>query len=279
MVTRTLLHLAVSLPLAHAYAFSGRCVAPRHFSARSAAAMQEDGDDFSVEYSAPAAAQPGPGMSPCTIKVIGVGGGGGNTLNRMVEDGPGVERSTFLEYIAANTDVQALSASLADSTLQLGKNSARGLGAGGQPSVGRASAIDATAEIEELVAGTDMVFVTAGMGGGTGSGAAPVVAELAKQAGCLTVGIVTKPFSFEGRRRMQQGLEAIDELQRHVDILIVVSNDKLLEIVCSCRAHTHAQPDPAGLTHTHSSARKQPDPSQGSHTRAHCPRTVHSAPH
>ena len=191
----------------------------------------DETDDFSVEYTPAAASQPGPGMSPCTIKVIGVGGGGGNTLNRMVEDGPGVERSTFLEYIAANTDVQALSASLADSTLQLGKNSARGLGAGGQPSVGRASAIDATAEIEALVAGTDMVFVTAGMGGGTGSGAAPVVAELAKQAGCLTVGIVTKPFSFEGRRRMQQGLEAIDELQRHVDILIVVSNDKLLEIV------------------------------------------------
>ena len=163
--------------------------------------------------------------------MIGVGGGGGNTLNRMVEDGPGVERSTFLEYVAANTDVQALSASLADSTLQLGKNQARGLGAGGLPSVGRASAIDATVDIESLVGGTDMVFVTAGMGGGTGSGAAPVVAELAKAAGCLTVGIVTKPFSFEGRRRMSQAVEAIDELQRHVDILIVVANDKLLEIV------------------------------------------------
>ena len=171
------------------------------------------------------------GMSPCSIKVIGVGGGGGNTLNRMVTEGPGVERSTFLEYVACNTDVQALSASLGDSTIQLGKNQARGLGAGGIPAVGRASAIDAAAEIERTVRGTDMVFVTAGMGGGTGSGAAPVVAELAKQAGCLTVGIVTKPFSFEGRKRMTQAAEAIADLQAHVDILIVVSNDKLLEIV------------------------------------------------
>merc|ERR1740117_2062332 len=138
-----------------------------------------------------------PGMSPCTIKVIGVGGGG-NTLNRMVQEGPGVERSTFLEYVACNTDMQALSSSLADTTITLGKNTARGLGAGGVPAVGRAAAIDASAEIEALVRGVDMVFVTAGMGGGTGSGAAPVVAELAKQAGTLTVGIVTKPFSFEG---------------------------------------------------------------------------------
>ena len=149
-----------------------------------------------------------PGCSPCTIKVIGVGGGGGNTLNRMVQEGPGVERSTFLEYVACNTDMQALSSSLADTTITLGKNTARGLGAGGVPAVGRAAAIDASAEIEALVRGVDMVFVTAGMGGGTGSGAAPVVAELAKQAGTLTVGIVTKPFSFEGRRRMQQALEA-----------------------------------------------------------------------
>ena len=139
--------------------------------------------------------------------MIGVGGGGGNTLNRMVQEGPGVERSTFLEYVACNTDMQALSSSLADTTITLGKNTGRGLGAGGVPAVGRTAAIDASAEIEALVRGVDMVFVTAGMGGGTGSGAAPVVAELAKQAGTLTVGIVTKPFSFEGRRRMQQALE------------------------------------------------------------------------
>ena len=191
--------------------------------------MNEGADDFDVGQVAPPSV--GPGMSPCTIKVVGVGGGGGNTLNRMVQEGPGVERSAFLEYVACNTDVQALTASLGDTTIQLGKNSARGLGAGGIPAVGRASAIDAAAEIETLVRGVDMVFVTAGMGGGTGSGAAPVVAELAKQAGCLTVGIVTKPFSFEGRRRMQQATDAIEELQAHVDILIVVSNDKLLEIV------------------------------------------------
>lgn len=200
----------------------------------AAATRMDESEDFEVEYAAsPQAAPRGydTGMSPCSIKVFGVGGGGGNTLNRMVEDGPGAERSAFLEYIAANTDVQALSASLADTQLQIGKNSARGLGAGGQPSVGRASAIDSSAEIEQLVAGTDMVFVTAGMGGGTGSGAAPVVAELAKAAGCLTVGVVTKPFAFEGKRRTTQALAAIDALQDNVDILIVVSNDKLLEIV------------------------------------------------
>ena len=200
--------------------------------AAAATIRMDESDDFEVEYAAPEyAAAAGPGMSPCSIKVIGVGGGGGNTINRMVEDGPGVERSAFLEYIAANTDVQALSASFADTTLQIGTNAARGLGAGGKPSVGRASALDNSAEIEQIVAGTDMIFVTAGMGGGTGSGAAPVVAELAKKAGCLTVGIVTKPFSFEGKRRTDQALAAIDNLQNHVDILIVVSNDKLLEIV------------------------------------------------
>jgi len=202
-------------------------------SSKAVITMQEggfEGVDYEAEAPTPVRAV-SPGMSPCSIKVIGVGGGGGNTLNRMVQEGPGVERSTFLEYVACNTDVQALTASLADSTVQLGKNSARGLGAGGVPAVGRSSAIDAAGEIEQLVAGTDMIFVTAGMGGGTGSGAAPVVAELAKAAGCLTVGIVTKPFSFEGRRRMGQAIEAIDALESQVDILIVVSNDKLLEIV------------------------------------------------
>jgi len=206
--------------------FSQRTFAPtvQLNSKMDTSAMPPPGDEY-VDERLP------PGLSPCIIKVIGVGGGGGNTINRMVQEGPGVERSTFLEYVACNTDIQALSASSADKTIQLGKNQARGLGAGGIPSVGRASAIDAAAEIEKLVQGVDMVFVTAGMGGGTGSGAAPVVAELAKAAGCLTVGIVTKPFVFEGRRRMSQALEAIDELQNHVDILIVVSNDKLLEIV------------------------------------------------
>eukprot|EP00327_Prymnesium_parvum_P017596 CAMPEP_0113257026 /NCGR_PEP_ID=MMETSP0008_2-20120614/15085_1 /TAXON_ID=97485 /ORGANISM="Prymnesium parvum" /LENGTH=412 /DNA_ID=CAMNT_0000105423 /DNA_START=53 /DNA_END=1291 /DNA_ORIENTATION=- /assembly_acc=CAM_ASM_000153 len=220
--------------MALAPSFSWRAlIAPGHSTAQSrfTSLRMDEGMDLPVDLEEVTLAPAGPGMSPCTIKVIGVGGGGGNTLNRMVQEGPGVERSTFLEYVACNTDVQALSASLADTTIQLGKNQARGLGAGGVPAVGRASAIDAAAEIEALVRGTDMVFVTAGMGGGTGSGAAPVVAELAKQAGCLTVGIVTKPFVFEGRKRMNQALDAIEELQSHVDILIVVSNDKLLEIV------------------------------------------------
>lgn len=168
-----------------------------------------------------------PGMSPCSIKVIGVGGGGGNTLNRMVSAAGG----SFIEFVAINTDVQALAASQADVRVQIGDDGARGLGAGGIPAVGRASAQAAEDDLYPLVAGTDMVFVTAGMGGGTGSGAAPVVAELAKQAGCLTVGIVTKPFSFEGQRRMSQALEAIENLQKSVDILVTVSNDKLLEIV------------------------------------------------
>jgi cell division protein FtsZ len=169
-----------------------------------------------------------PGMSPCSIKVIGVGGGGGNTLNRMVAV---TGTDSFIDFIAVNTDVQALAASQADVRVQIGDDGARGLGAGGIPAVGRASAIAAEDDLYPLIAGTDMVFVTAGMGGGTGSGAAPVVAELAKAAGCLTVGIVTKPFSFEGRRRMSQALEAIENLQENVDILVTVSNDKLLEIV------------------------------------------------
>ena len=169
-----------------------------------------------------------PGMSPCTIKVIGVGGGGGNTLNRMVSvAGAG----SFIDFVAINTDIQALAASQAGVRVQIGDDGARGLGAGGIPAVGRASAIAAEDDLYPIVAGTDMVFVTAGMGGGTGSGAAPVVAELAKSAGCLTVGIVTKPFSFEGQKRMNQALEAIENLQSTVDILVTVSNDKLLEIV------------------------------------------------
>jgi cell division protein FtsZ len=187
---------------------------------------------YSVEQAPPAPQEtpkgPAPGMSPCSIKVIGVGGGGGNTLNRMVAVAGG---DRFIDFVAVNTDVQALAASQADVRVQIGDDGARGLGAGGIPAVGRAAAQAAEDDLYPLVAGTDMVFVTAGMGGGTGSGAAPVVADLAKQAGCLTVGIVTKPFSFEGRKRMTQAIEAIDNLQQSVDILVTVSNDKLLEIV------------------------------------------------
>lgn len=179
-----------------------------------AAASDEGSIDREQPAPAPAMRPTGPGMSPCAIKVIGVGGGGGNTVNRMVAEAGGLEKNPYLEYIVCNTDAQALSASLSGTQVQLGKAQARGLGAGGVPAVGRASAIDASAEIEALVAGTDMVFVTAGMGGGTGSGAAPVVAALAQQAGCLTVGIVTKPFSFEGQRRMQQAVEAIAKFEQ-----------------------------------------------------------------
>ena len=215
---KSILALAVALGSAHGAALMPNARTPRPMRRAAVTQMQDEIDAGAAAVAPPPEpelrrAPQAPGLSPCSIKVIGVGGGGGNTLNRMVEEGPGVERSTFLEYVAANTDVQALSASLADTTIQLGRNAARGLGAGGVPSVGRASAIDAAGDIETLVSGVDMVFVTAGMGGGTGSGAAPVVAELAKAADCLTVGIVTKPFSFEGRRRMQQALEAIEELQ------------------------------------------------------------------
>eukprot|EP01040_Poterioochromonas_malhamensis_P010019 gene10019-10889_t len=170
---------------------------------------------------------PDGGTSPCVIKVIGVGGGGGNAIMRMIETGV-----SGVEFVAINTDLQALArfGSLAE-TLSIGKEVTRGLGAGGIPDNGRKAAEESRSEIMNMVAGSDLVFVTAGMGGGTGSGAAPVVAEIAKQAGALTVGVVTKPFGFEGRRRMQQALSAIERLRAVVDTLIIVSNDKLLEII------------------------------------------------
>ena len=143
------------------------------------------------------------GLSPCTIKLVGVGGGGGNTLNRVAGLDLGVERESCIEYIACNTDAQALDQSLAGSIIQIGQT-ARGLGAGGKPHVGEASALESSAEISAVVKDADMVFVTAGMGGGTGSGAAPVVANLARAAGCLTIGVVTTPFAFEGRVRAEQ---------------------------------------------------------------------------
>ncbi|KAK4538448.1 hypothetical protein CDCA_CDCA17G4473 [Cyanidium caldarium] len=163
---------------------------------------------------------------PCSIKVIGVGGGGGNAVNRMVDTG-----ITGVEFWAINTDVQALNRSGANHTLSIGNKLTRGLGAGGNPEIGRKAAEESCDQIAETVRGGDLVFVTAGMGGGTGSGAAPVVAETAREQGCLTVGVVTKPFAFEGRKRMSQALEAIEALRESVDTLIVVSNDKLLQIV------------------------------------------------
>lgn len=171
---------------------------------------------------------PDGGISPCVIKVIGVGGGGSNAVDRMMDT-----RITGVEYWAVNTDAQALGRSQAKgaNVLNVGIGVTRGLGAGGNPEVGRMAAEESIEEIKAMVEGTDLVFVTSGMGGGTGSGAAPVVAEIAKESGALTVGIVTKPFMFEGTRRMRQATEAIERLKANVDTVIVVSNNKLLEII------------------------------------------------
>ena len=160
------------------------------------------------------------------IKVIGLGGGGGNAINRMVESGV-----KGVEFIAANTDLQVLNDSKADVKIQIGAALTDGLGAGGHPDIGRESAIESKKELEEALTGADMVFVTCGMGGGTGTGAAPVVAEIAQSLGALTVAIVTKPFSFEGKLRMQNANAGIAELKSHVDTLIVIPNDRLREII------------------------------------------------
>ncbi|MEQ6897323.1 cell division protein FtsZ [Microbacterium sp. KR10-403] len=159
------------------------------------------------------------------IKVVGVGGGGVNAVNRMIELG-----LRGVEFIAINTDAQALLMSDADVKLDVGRELTRGLGAGADPEVGRRAAEDHAEEIEEALAGADMVFVTAGEGGGTGTGGAPVVAKIAKSIGALTIGVVTKPFSFEGRRRQSQAEGGVARLKEEVDTLIVVPNDRLLEI-------------------------------------------------
>ncbi|MBR4672750.1 MAG: cell division protein FtsZ [Bacilli bacterium] len=157
------------------------------------------------------------------IKVIGIGGGGGNAINSMVETGV-----KGVEFIAANTDLQVLNTSKADVKIQLGKS---GLGAGAKPEIGKEAALEAKKEIEDALEGADMVFITCGMGGGTGSGAAPIVAEIAQGLGALTVAIVTKPFTFEGKKRMENALVSIEELKKHVDTLIVIPNDRLREII------------------------------------------------
>ncbi|SIT76756.1 cell division protein FtsZ [Microbacterium sp. RU33B] len=159
------------------------------------------------------------------IKVVGVGGGGVNAVNRMIDLG-----LRGVEFIAINTDAQALLMSDADVKLDVGRELTRGLGAGADPEVGRRAAEDHAEEIEEALRGADMVFVTAGEGGGTGTGGAPVVAKIAKSIGALTIGVVTKPFSFEGRRRQQQAETGVSKLKEEVDTLIVVPNDRLLEI-------------------------------------------------
>lgn len=159
------------------------------------------------------------------IKVVGVGGGGVNAVNRMIEEG-----LKGVEFIAVNTDSQALMFSDADVKLDIGREATRGLGAGANPEVGRASAEDHKSEIEESLKGADMVFVTAGEGGGTGTGAAPVVAGIAKKMGALTIGVVTRPFKFEGKRRTRQALEGIDALKEVCDTVIVIPNDRLMEL-------------------------------------------------
>ncbi len=158
------------------------------------------------------------------IKVIGVGGGGGNALNCIAQEG----LSGNVDYIAVNTDVQALQRSKATEKIQIGSKLTRGLGAGGKPEVGEASAQESKEEISDAIKDANMVFITAGMGGGTGTGAAPVVAEIAQELGILTVAVVTKPFAFEGAKKMQQAEKGIDELLTNVDSLIVIPNQKLL---------------------------------------------------
>jgi cell division protein FtsZ len=159
------------------------------------------------------------------IKVVGVGGGGVNAVNRMIEAG-----LKGVEFIAINTDAQQLIMSDADVKLDIGRKLTRGLGAGAAPEIGRQAALDHSDEIEEMLRGADMVFVTAGEGGGTGTGGAPIVAKIAKDLGALTVGVVTKPFTFEGKRRTNQAEEGIENLRSEVDTLIVIPNDRLLAI-------------------------------------------------
>ena len=161
-----------------------------------------------------------------TIKVIGVGGAGNNAVNRMIEAG-----IKGVDFIAVNTDRQALQTSKASTKIQIGEKITRGLGAGANPDIGAQSAEESKGELAEVLRGADMVFVTAGMGGGTGTGAAPVVAQAAKEMGILTIGVVTKPFTFEGKKRLSQAERGIESLKGKVDTLVVIPNDKLLQII------------------------------------------------
>ena len=160
------------------------------------------------------------------IKVIGVGGAGGNAVNRMIDDGV-----QGVSFIAANTDVQALNSNKAENKIQLGPKLTRGLGAGSHPEVGQKAAEESEQTIEDALKGADMIFITAGMGGGTGTGAAPVVAKIARETGALTVGVVTRPFSFEGPMRSKNAAEGITQLKQYVDTLVIIANNRLLEMV------------------------------------------------
>ena len=165
-------------------------------------------------------------ISPTNIKVVGVGGGGGNAVNRMIKAG-----LSNVEFWLMNTDVQVLEYGQTQNKIQLGLTSTKGLGAGGDPSIGEKAAEEVQQEITNALEGADMVFITAGMGGGTGTGAAPVVAKIAKELGILTVAVVTKPFSWEGKKRQNQAVQGLEKLREAVDAVIVIPNDKLLQVV------------------------------------------------
>lgn len=165
------------------------------------------------------------------IKVVGVGGGGGNALNHMVDGSQGGEGVGGVEFFSVNTDAQVLRNSAVRQTIQIGANITKGLGAGANPNVGRQAAEEDREALSNMLAGADMVFISAGMGGGTGTGAAPVIADIAKSQGSLTVAIVTKPFRFEGNKRMNYAEQGIQELSKHVDSLIIIPNDKLLKVL------------------------------------------------
>ncbi|MBM3223432.1 MAG: cell division protein FtsZ, partial [Candidatus Tectomicrobia bacterium] len=165
-------------------------------------------------------------LGEAQIKVIGIGGAGGNAVNNMI-----MGQSNGVEFITANTDLQALNATLAPTKIQLGAQLTKGLGAGANPEIGRRSAEEDHEKLRSLLAGADMVFITAGMGGGTGTGAAPVIASVAKELGCLTVAVVTKPFDFEGRKRKVQAEEGLRLLRGNVDTLITIPNQRLLQVV------------------------------------------------
>lgn len=182
----------------------------------------------STNYSKPSnSVEVKPEITPlASIKVIGVGGGGGNAVNRMISS-----KVDGVEFISVNTDAQALYHSNAPHRINIGKGTTRGLGAGSLPEIGKKSAEESSEELKSIMEGSDMVFVTCGLGGGTGTGAAPVIADLAREMGILTVGVVTKPFSFEGVRRMELASEGLEEIKNKVDTLITIPNDKILSII------------------------------------------------
>lgn len=215
-----------------AWRFPGRQCARQGSNRSAAGAARPDPQrrlvavDAAIDGPSPISNGPSNPGQNARIKVIGVGGGGGNAVNRMVTSG-----LQGVEFWAMNTDIQALEQSKASKKVQIGKELTRGLGTGGNSELGEKAADESQEAIASAVIDTDMVFITAGMGGGTGSGAAPVVAGIAKSAGSLTVGVVTYPFTFEGKRRSQQAVDAIAEMRSNVDTLIVIPNDRLLDIV------------------------------------------------